>query len=327
MELPNQSRRSCCAFCALARICLSPCDVLSFLLRLSHAKTIHIDSTVPIKTQVRSQLISLSVHAAVASVNKSLTFQCLRILEHIVIESTRKEIAHGSGAMTNMAEVPKLAARPTPYDNDERTWLEFSFKLENYFTLVNEGSVALLQDAESQPVAKVPAGTDESSMLMRTLNHALYALSATLTTGRRFAMVQAAFKSGMGDNLAKFEEAWKTWEHQVDVYEKLATSMLDDDVTISVVLREAPTKLQNNLLVNSQHFESNYNKMRATIQAYLNPNKSWIANHFRNDATAKARTRAKATEKAKAKERCPTCAERKGTSRETAGHEQTKTEQ
>ena len=37
-----------------------------------------------------------------------------------------------------MAEVLKLAARPTPYDNDERTWLEFRFKLENYLTLVNE---------------------------------------------------------------------------------------------------------------------------------------------------------------------------------------------
>ena len=61
---------------------------------------------------------------------------------------------------TNIAEVLKLAARPTPYDNDERTWLE------NHLTLVNEQYVAFLQDAESQPVANVPAGTDESSVLM-----------------------------------------------------------------------------------------------------------------------------------------------------------------
>ena len=32
-----------------------------------------------------------------------------------------------------MAEVLQLTAIPTPYDNDERTWLEFRFKLENYF--------------------------------------------------------------------------------------------------------------------------------------------------------------------------------------------------
>ena len=62
---------------------------------------------------------------------------------------------------TIMAEVLKLAARPTPYDNDEKTWLEFRFKLENYLTLVNEQYVALLQDAESQPVANVPAGTED----------------------------------------------------------------------------------------------------------------------------------------------------------------------
>ena len=54
---------------------------------------------------------------------------------------------------TNMAEVLKLAARPTPYDSGERTWLEFRFKLESYLALVNEKYVALLEDAASQPVA------------------------------------------------------------------------------------------------------------------------------------------------------------------------------
>ena len=69
----------------------------------------------------------------------------------------------------------------------------------------------------------------------------------------------------------------------MDVYEKLATSKLDDDVKISVVLGEAPTKLRDNLLVNCQQFESNHNKFRAIIQAYLNSNKSSTANDFRND--------------------------------------------
>ena len=53
---------------------------------------------------------------------------------------------------TNMAEALRFAARPTPYDNDERIWPEFGFKLENYLTCVNEKHVALLQDAECQPV-------------------------------------------------------------------------------------------------------------------------------------------------------------------------------
>ena len=69
----------------------------------------------------------------------------------------------------------------------------------------------------------------------------------------------------------------------MDVYEKLATSKLDDHVKISVELREAPTKLRDNLLVNSQQFESNYNKLRAIIQAYLNTNKNWTEHDFRND--------------------------------------------
>ena len=69
---------------------------------------------------------------------------------------------------------------------------------------------------------------------------------------------------GMGDNPAKFEETWKAWEHQVDVHENLAASKLDDDGKFSVVRREAPPKLRDNLLVNSQQFESNCNKLQSS---------------------------------------------------------------
>ena len=69
----------------------------------------------------------------------------------------------------------------------------------------------------------------------------------------------------------------------MDVFENLAASKLGDDVKISVVLREAPSKLRDNLLVNSHQFESNYNKLRAIIRAYLSSNKLWIANEFRSD--------------------------------------------
>ena len=212
----------------------------------------------------------------------------------------------------NIAEVLKLAAKPVQYDNDEKTWLEFRSKLENYLTLVDERYVALLLNAESQPVATLPTGTEESAVTIRTLSHTLHALLATLTTGRslrlvqrvpnrngfeawrqmaaenapktagrRFAMLQAVLQPGMSDNPAKFEETWKSWENQVDIYENLSSTKLDDDVKVSVVLREYPQKLRDHLLVNSQQFESNYNKLRAIIQAYLNTNKTWIVNDFR----------------------------------------------
>ena len=172
--------------------------------------------------------------------------------------------------------------------------------------------MALLSDAESQTVANLPTGTEESAVTIRTWSHTLYALLATLTTrrslrlvqrvpnrngfkawrqmvaenapktaGRRFLLLQAELQPGMSDNPAKFEETWKSWEHEVDVYENLSTSKLDDDVKIRVVLRECPQKLRDHLLVNSQQFESNCNKLRAFIQAYLNTNKTWIVNGFR----------------------------------------------
>ena len=67
----------------------------------------------------------------------------------------------------------------------------------------------------------------------------------------------------------------------MDIYENLSSTKLDDDVKISVVLRECPQKLRDHLLVNSQQFESNHNKLRAIIQAYLTTNKTWIVNDFR----------------------------------------------
>ena len=67
----------------------------------------------------------------------------------------------------------------------------------------------------------------------------------------------------------------------MDICENLFSTKLDDDVKISVVLRECPQKLRDHLLLNPQPFESNYNKLRAIIQAYLNTNKTWIVNDFR----------------------------------------------
>ena len=240
---------------------------------------------------------------------------------------------------TNIAEVLKLSAKPIQYDNDEKTWLEFRFKLENYLTLVDERYVALLLDAESQPVANLPTGTEESAVTIRTLSHTLYALLATLTTGRslrlvqrvpnrngfeawrqmaaenapktagrRFAMLQAVLQPGMSDNPAKFEETWKSWEHQMDIYENLSSTKLDDDVKISVVLRECPQKLRDYLLVNSQQFESNY--------------KTWIVNDFREtvpmdvvDYIGKSKGKGKSKSKSKGKSKGKSGSNSKGKSK------------
>ena len=64
----------------------------------------------------------------------------------------------------NIAEVLNLPAKPVQYDNDEKTWLEFRFKLENYLILVDERHISLLLNAESQPVANLPTGTEESAV-------------------------------------------------------------------------------------------------------------------------------------------------------------------
>ena len=84
-----------------------------------------------------------------------------------------------------VAEVLKLASKPVQHDNDEITWLEFRFKLENYLTecLNRNGFEAWRK---------------------------LAADNAPNTAGRRFAMLQAVLQPVMSDNPAKFEEMWKS---------------------------------------------------------------------------------------------------------------------
>ena len=148
--------------------------------------------------------------------------------------------------------------------------------------------------------------------------------NAPKTAGRRFAMLQAVLQPGMIDNPAQFEETWKSWEHQVDIYENLSSTKLDDDVKISVVLRECPQKLRDHLLVNSQQFESNCNKLRAIIQAYLNTNKTWIVNDFREtvpmdvDYIGKSKGKGKSKSKSKGKSKAKAAATARARAKERA---------
>ena len=70
------------------------------------------------------------------------------------------------------------------------------------------------------------------------------AQNAPKDSGSKTRDVASCAAARNGDNRAEFEETWKAWEHQVDVYGNLAELELDDDVNISVLLREAPATLR-----------------------------------------------------------------------------------
>ena len=48
----------------------------------------------------------------------------------------------------------------------------------------------------------------------------------------------------------------------------------------SLVLREPPPQLRDNLLLNSSQLENNYTQLRSTIQTRLNLGKSCVVNGF-----------------------------------------------
>ena len=120
-------------------------------------------------------------------------------------------------------------------------------------------------------------------------------------------MLQAVLQPGMSDNPANFKGDVEVVGTPGGYLRNLSSTKLDDDVKISVVLRVSPQKLRDHLLVNFQQFESNYNKLRAIMQSYLNTNKTWIVNDFREtdpmdvDHIGKSKGKSKSKGKGKSK--------------------------
>ena len=176
-----------------------------------------------------------------------------------------------------------LAAKLVQYDNDEKTWLEFRFTLENYLTLVDEKYVALLQDAESQAAAKLPAASKNNcSDHPNVESHIVRLVGDTdfwtkLETGAKGAELKWVRGVGTVGGRERTESRAVTIRQSLrrrgsrGIMRWMSTKIFHRE---SVVLREAPQKLRDHLLVNSQQFESNYNKLRAIIHAYLNTNKT-----------------------------------------------------
>ena len=90
-------------------------------------------------------------------------------------------------------------------------------------------------------------------------------------------MLQAVLQPGMGDHRAKRG-------NKVDTSTRNSRRRSWMVMWKSVWCCEMhQPNSEKTLLVNSQQFENNHNKLRAIIQAYLNSNKNWIANDFIND--------------------------------------------
>ena len=324
-----------------------------------------------IEPQVRSQLISLSINA-VASVNKLWTSQCLRILEQIIFGSQRKYIAHGSGAVIQWRRTWQKSwnllqdrFRMTTMRGPDWTSVSSSRTTSHLWTRSTCGECSsgnwrvLRAHTNVEPhTVRLVGGTDHRTKLetgtASTFSKRVWSLE-TVGGGKRTEDCGSKIRSRV---VARIRWQSEKVRGSVACVETpggrlreigLATSKLDDDVKISVVLREAPTKFRDNLLVNSQQFESNKNKKQVAsyhpsvseIQQKLDcewlqtrcegirPDGSWPQKQGQGQKQ-RQRQRQKQRQGDEARQprhKSATCAKREGNSRETVGHEQTMTEQ
>ena len=126
------------------------------------------------------------------------------------------------------------------------------------------------RNAESQAAANTPTGT------------AVHSMQRVQRQDGVRSMETAGGRKRIKNNVL----AIRAW--QMVKYEKLARSKLDDDAKIILVIREAPTTLSENLLVNSHQLEGEKNQFGIVTQSYLNSNKKCTVGDFRNEVKTKS---------------------------------------
>ena len=156
----------------------------------------------------------------------SSAISCLQVIctfvphHHVVVlnlrcrrscHNAKRKFAHGSGAVGHDGDKYRRSPEAccedlSQYDNDEKTWLEFRFKLENYLTLVDERCVGTPSWTQSpQPVANLPTGTEESAVTIRTLSPHIVRLAGDtdhwtkLETGAKIAEPETGSKAWRTD--------------------------------------------------------------------------------------------------------------------------------
>ena len=144
--------------------------VLSCLLHNCHILALT-DALTLSSSQDSCQQSRRTVHLCGRIVRQNRLRSSATDLEQIVIESKRKYVAHGSGAASQWRRTLQKSCNSLQDRLRMRTMREPGFC-----------------KTQSQLVVNVPAGS--ASVLVRTLGHTLYALLATLTTGRCLRLVQ-----------------------------------------------------------------------------------------------------------------------------------------
>ena len=75
----------------------------------------------------------------------------------------------------------------------------------------------------------------------------------------------------------QFWENVQAWEIQVDSYERLAATILDDELKVALVIRAAPEALRLHLRLNAAQFENDFALVKEQIRRFVWSGRSWSA--------------------------------------------------
>ena len=189
----------------------------------------------------------------------------------------------------------KYLDRPKEFHNDEARWKDWKFKLCNWMSLL-EVRFSTLLDAAEQADREVPSQARDD---MQRLQHTLYAVLASVLTGkslkilqavkdrngleawrrvcsdfeprvvqRRLAMLTSIMNPGFGQREAEFSERWTQW-NDFSVYEDLTGKVFDRDIMLAVVVDRSPAETRQHLQLNASQYENSYPRLKAILTGYL----------------------------------------------------------
>jgi len=193
-----------------------------------------------------------------------------------------------------MAEVLKLLAKPTSYDGDEKTWVQWKFSFMSYMGAVD---VDMVREAEVAMKQKTPVPISSLNVDEKKRSAMMFSILAQIWKKRAMVVLQTVEPQNGYEALRRMEgkcrldapgrmltslqhilaydfsgadmlEKVEHWEQMIEIHEQQTGTMIDDQVKQAVIMKALPEELKASIYSTPMSFDT-YDKVRHTLTNLL----------------------------------------------------------
>ena len=93
---------------------------------------------------------------------------------------------------------------------------------------------------------------------------------------RRLGLLSSLlYEPDFGKSVEEFLHKWRLWELSVANYEAMVGKVLDPELKVAAIVNFAPSEVQLHLRLNAAEYEENYDRLKSTLEGYLQSRRTW----------------------------------------------------